>query len=244
MPLGTIIAAIVTTLLSIIIPVTVAVILTVKMRKTNILVVLMGVVVFAVFQIFTRIPLLAFIQKAFPHLVPFGWLNLHTIVYCFILALTAGLFEELGRFLMFAVMRNKVGSWYDGVGFGIGHGGIEYIYVAGLPLLVSVITQSLPSVPVSQFAISNIERIFALIIQIGFSILVLYGVKNRKFRFVILAIILHMIVDFAAVILGIAYGVFWVELFVGLCAMSSLIWIIKSRSLFYKKLPVYIEEVM
>jgi len=45
--------------------------------------------------------------------------------------LTAGIFEELGRFVAFYYLLKKYRDYKDGLAYGIGHGGIESILVGG-----------------------------------------------------------------------------------------------------------------
>ena len=59
---------------------------------------LLGIITFLIFQVFTRIPLL---QLVLPNQV---WYILftyeHPLLYLFLLSLSAGLFEEIGRYLI------------------------------------------------------------------------------------------------------------------------------------------------
>ena len=50
--------------------------------------------------------------------------------YALFLGFTAGLFEEVGRYLAFTTILKKRLDWKNAVAFGIGHGGIE-IHSAG-----------------------------------------------------------------------------------------------------------------
>lgn len=77
------------------------------------------------------------------------------------------------------------------------------------------------------------ERCFAISIHIGLSILVLYAVKNRKYIYYILAILLHALVDFPAAlaqkgILSVwaVEGVAFTACIIGIC------WAIKSKKAF------------
>ena len=54
-------------------------------------------------------------------------------------ALAAGVFEETGRFLVFKTFLKNKREWKDGLGYAIGHGGIEAILVGGLSFLNSLI---------------------------------------------------------------------------------------------------------
>src|SRR5437868_2858479 len=83
---------------------------------------LYGALIFFIFQVITRVPLVTWLQSMLaPQLkasVPlqFGWITA--------LALTAGLFEEIGRYVGYRwLMRNDEKTWDKAIMYGIGHGG-------------------------------------------------------------------------------------------------------------------------
>lgn len=212
-----------------------------------------GVFVFLIFQVFTRIPLLQYV------LPKMDWYNImvsaNPIMYGLFLGVTAGLFEEVGRFLGFKIGLKKNLRWIDGFAFGMGHGGIEAMLLVGvaciknLMILISLkngtfdvakVGMSEESVRVSFAAVTNmmvlvvgLERIFTLIIHIGLTLVVLYGIRKRKLIYLGLAILIHAIIDSPIGIfpqLGI--GSVGIETWVGIMALILLIYIIKSRKLF------------
>ncbi|MDA1642152.1 YhfC family intramembrane metalloprotease [Bacillus cereus group sp. TH177-1LC] len=139
--------------------------------------------------------------------------------------LSAGFFEEIGRLVGFYYLLKKYREWKDGIGYAIGHGGIEAILIgviAGIQnLLMSnminsggfekllttnnnsnllAIKEQLVNTSSYMYLMIGVERISAFIIQISLSLLVLYGVKNnKKFLFVLYAIVIHASVDFIVV---------------------------------------------
>src|SRR5690349_14022258 len=97
-----------------------------------------GVAVFAAVQLFTRVPAVYVIQQLLaPQLKSsqtFLW------VWLFILALTAGLFEEVGRYFGYRIFMGKEEkTWPKGVMYGIGHGGLESIVLVGLLSALSLV---------------------------------------------------------------------------------------------------------
>ena len=82
-----------------------------------------------------------------------GWL--------FILALTAGLFEEVGRYLGYRIfMRNEEKTWNKAVMYGTGHGGIESILlVAGLGALTLVNLFLIPTLNLSSLPTDQQKQI-------------------------------------------------------------------------------------
>src|SRR5699024_12525137 len=115
-------------------------------------------------------------------------------------------------------------SWKDGIAYGIGHGGVESMLVVGmiassnivLAFLInfgvfdflydiadsntieelSGIKFILLSIPGYMFILGGVERIIVFPIQIALSLIVLYGVRNRKYIFILYAIVFHAVVDF------------------------------------------------
>jgi len=204
--------------------------------------VLIGALIFLIFQVLTRVPLIGYLsQKIWFREFQMG----HFVLYGFLLALTAGLCEEIGRFIGFKFFLKSHLTWENGIGYGIGHGGLESVTFVGINYLIYLIASiiintghSLPSVfqpvmslltqtPSYQFLLGGIERVFALTVQIGFSPIVLYAVKNRKISFLLLAILLHTLLDFSVVLLS--KNVLLAESVVGIFAIISFMWILKSR---------------
>jgi len=70
-----------------------------------------GVCVFLIFQVFTRMPLLQYV------LPKMDWFNIMAtddpIMYGLFFGVTAGLFEEVGRFLGFKICLKKNLRWID-----------------------------------------------------------------------------------------------------------------------------------
>ncbi|MFL0246683.1 YhfC family intramembrane metalloprotease [Candidatus Clostridium stratigraminis] len=183
----------------------------------------------------------------------------NTWIYAIYGGLAAGIFEETGRLIAFNFFSKKHWQWKDGFAYGIGHGGIEAILLAGLTasnnLIYSLtinkgnfsalIGSKLPIATAEQvknalintdwylFFVSGLERCFAISIQIGLSILVLYAVKNRKYIYYIIAILLHALVDFPAVLAQ--RGILSIWVVEGVAFTSCIIgiyWVIKSKKIF------------
>ena len=91
---------------------------------------LVGALVFLVSQVVLRMPLLNGVVAKTDWFYNMSVLN--PILYAVFLGLTAGIFEEVGRFIGFKTGLKKNRTWYDGIAFGLGHGGIEAILFAGI----------------------------------------------------------------------------------------------------------------
>ena len=163
--------------------------------------------------------------------------------------LAAGLFEETGRFLsMKFLMRREPTSALPGVGYGAGHGGVEMLIIFGISMIsnlavaaminagqADILTAKVPEEQLAQvqaqFAqlasltpgtllIGFWERLSALILQLGLSMLVWTAVRRGgKWLWLFpAAILLHALVDGAAVILSKSVGMVAVEVIV--CAIA------------------------
>ncbi len=178
-----------------------------------------GVLAFSVSQILLRIPLLnllgqtPFMQQLSQNIVPYG----------LFLGFTAGLFEECARFVFCKLMLKKNRRYEDAIAFGFGHGGIEAILLIGFTLinslvlyiamingdLTAMVGEEMAATIAGQFAglapitsmLGGVERIFAVMLHIGFSAMVFSGfVRNQPGRYLVYAILAHTAVDAFVVI--------------------------------------------
>lgn len=229
-----------------------------KKYKISLIAVLIGVLVFLISQVAIRIPLLSLLGKQQWYLD----MSQNITLIALFLGLTAGLFEEVGRYIAMRFFMKKNLSWKTGVAFGIGHGGIEAIVLVGLTFLNyiimsfminsgifdSMIAAQLPAETANQIktmlaeapAINSLaggfERIMAMTIQIGFSVLVMYAVKFKKPIFLLWAILAHAVVDTPVVILGsMGLNVWVIELLVAVLAAAAFIFTLKAKKLFADK---------
>jgi uncharacterized membrane protein YhfC len=228
-----------------------------RKERISLKAVLVGALVFVVFQFLTRIPLLSILysQPWFQGLSP--WF--YAIV---IGGFSAGLFEESGRYLGFHYLLKKELSWKNGIAFGVGHGGIEAIGLVGLTyinnivlsimintgIFDSVITPQIGAkaafevknmllgLPPEMFLAAGLERVLTIIVHISLSLLVLYGVMNRKTIFLIYAILLHTLLNAPAVLIQYyGFSIWYAELFILVAALVGAAFIFKSRPWFDRR---------
>ena len=169
----------------------------------------LGALTFVVSQFVLRLPwqlpLNAYLAKHYggDQLVMGAWLAAS--------ALTAGLFEEGGRAVMYRTMwRDR--STLGGVSLGVGHGGIESITLIGVSLVSSLViyvllsrglmtripAEVLPKVE-AQFAaltfstaiLGGVERLAALMLHTGCSLLVLEYARGQGAKWLWLSIATH-----------------------------------------------------
>lgn len=217
---------------------------------------LVGAAAFIISQIVLRIPLLKFLSSQM------WYVELSTNIWfsALFLGLTAGLFEETARFIGLKYLLKDKLQWKNGIAFGLGHGGIEAIIIVGLTLINDIVYsimintgsfEALVSGKVSSntiqlihnalvntnpylFLLPGLERIFAITAHVALTLVVLYGVRNRKNRYLLYAILLHALLDSPAVLIK---NTFIIEGYVFVFAVVSFIFIIKSR-----KMPGFIEN--
>lgn len=235
-------------------------VLFVRRFRTGMRPVLIGAAVFLVFALVLEQLLHLLVLRGIPATAAFFK---NPLAYALYGGLAAGVFEETGRLAGFSLFFKKNRRWEDGVAYGLGHGGLEVLYIGGILAVTQVnnlalsaaidtgnweriagavsalpqkaaaletARQQLVSLPAWEFLAGGWERIMALCIQLGLSLLVLYAVAHRRWLFYGLAVLLHALVDFSAVYLkqrGV--GVPVLEGVVTLYALAALVFVLLSR---------------
>jgi uncharacterized membrane protein YhfC len=183
-----------------------------------------GALIFFIFQIITRLPA---IQVAQYFLLPtLKSSQVALWAFSFVAALTAGLFEEVGRYLGYRwFMRREEKTWDKAVMYGLGHGGLESaVAIGGLAALTLVNVYLIVStngaiVPTAQRALAARqiadlaaqpvwlpllgawERVSAITMQVALSVIVLQVFRRGSLNWLWLAIGLHTLVDFGSMVL-------------------------------------------
>lgn len=208
-----------------------------------------GALTFVLSQILTRIPLMGFISG-----IDAPWAQL--LVSPQVASFTAGLFEETGRLLIMLWLMKRFHRWLDGVAFGLGHGGIEAILLVGLSsatnLLVGIGLNSgqgaagVPPEVMAQlqrvlietgpetFFLSGVERVAAIALHIGLSVMILWGiVAGRKLLFWALAIVIHGMLNLTIVTIAAVAPLWLAEVaLVGLVGVFWWLFVLRSRPWF------------
>lgn len=198
----------------------------IKTRHERVTTVLVGAATWFVFaQVLETIPKLILFNPAFAISNTIrGSVVLYTLVGC----LLAGVFEETGRFVAFKTILKKRTNKETAISHGIGHGGFEALflmaamgiqYIAFAVLIntgkiqtiidqaasqgasieeVNAVVDSIKSLTFANVGISLYERVFAILLHVGMSIIVFYAVRERKIWMYILSIVIHAVFDVPA----------------------------------------------
>ena len=182
-------------------------------------------------------------------------------------ALAAAVFEETGRLIAMKFWMKKWLDFPNALMYGIGHGGVEAILIGGLSGISNLVSMlminsgamqnTLAALPVESanqtvsqlsalwttpapfFFVSGIERISAIILHIGLSLLIYRAVKAGKCRAAesgkcrtaaftaVLAYGIHFIVDFFAVAGSALLPIYVIEIGVFVMAVGTLVMALK-----------------
>jgi uncharacterized membrane protein YhfC len=163
-----------------------------------------------------------------------------------LLGLSAGVFEEGARYLMYRFWAKKARSWDEALMIGAGHGGIEAILLGLLTAYALLQALALRGVdlatvvPADQLDVARlqleaywaapwyaallgaVERAFAICLHLSLGVLVLQSFTRREWFWLPLAIGWHALVDGVALIAVQRIGPYWTEALLGVMAVISL----------------------
>ena len=153
------------------------------------------------------------------------FINGSTIAFVLYGTVMAGVFEECGRHIVLKYVMKENRTRENAVLYGIGHGGIEilavllptmisYLAIAALfsagnaetalselKITEETAAAALPTVQAAAafdyaaMAMNILERFLAMLVHIGLSVVVFYGVRNNRKSCLPIAVLLHMAVD-------------------------------------------------
>ena len=227
-PVSTIIACVITLLVSLLLPVILLIVYAAKNKKSGIVSAwFIGAAGFFVTQIVIRVPILMALQTQ-SWFLSFG--TNHLLLYAFSLAFTAGLFELAGRYAAAKLMRKNL-TFRRSLAAGLGHGGIEAMLLIGMTYInnlvyiaminsgtfdtvlaeaaamgvdtsqLELIREQLLAISPAVFLLAGLERILTMIVHTAMSMLVCYGVAHKRTGICVLICLgLHTFIDFTAVI--------------------------------------------
>jgi len=221
---STIIAVCVTLLITMVFPIVLYIVYGIKNKGKGVWVAwLMGAAGFFAAQYTFRTPVLA-LMPGIPGFIEF--VEKYYVLYCFILAFTAGLFEMIGRLFVAKLIGERL-TLKKGFAAGMGHGSIESILLIGMTYvnnLIYVVTintggfdalveqataagqdagslyevrDALISTFPGVFYLAGYERVLTLILHIALSLIVCYFVWKNKTKWGLgICLVIHTAVDF------------------------------------------------
>ena len=175
----------------------------------------------------------------------------NTLLFAVYGGLAAGVFEETGRFLsMKFLLKKEPSTALPGIAYGIGHGGAEMLIIFGITMMSNFVVSALINAGLSGILFAKVpedaaaqlqaqlnqlqtvgagtlliglwERISALVLHLGLSMLVWVAVrKGGKWLWLFpAAVALHAIVDAGVVMLQKSVGMVPLELIVSAEAVA------------------------
>ncbi len=197
---------------------------------------------------------LSFVLSQVGH-IPFNWLVLqrfewvpidNLILLAIFAGLSAGVFEEVMRYVAYRFWAKDARTWGGGMMLGAGHGGIEAIlfgllsawgiiqlvaFQSGnwlelipadlMPTVEAAIIEAF-SAPWYRILLGAFERLSAIILHLSLSLMVMQAFVRGKGWWLWLAILWHGVVDATAVYAISTWGVYVTEAIVGGMALISL----------------------
>ena len=170
------------------------------------------------------------------------FINGNTVAFVLYGTAMAGIFEECGRHIVLKYIMKKNRTRENAVMYGIGHGGIEILAVI-LPSIILYLVcamlfsrgntrEALAQLNITEetaaaafgytlMAMNIIERLLAMLIHIGLTVIVFYGVTNARKGCLPQAIVLHMLADtFPALYQRGVVPLWTVEIWAALCTAA------------------------
>lgn len=242
-----------TTLFNTIFPIALAIFL-IRRLGEKLKFVLYGAIIFLLFQLLTRVPLVIIAGQLLGPILQeslaLRW------VWVALLALTAGLSEEIGRSIGYRwLMPNDARTWEQGVLYGVGHGGFEAVILVGFlgnfvslinlvllqyldPALIGVtaeqqqlVAQQLTALAAQPWwfpLLGAWERLWTIPLHVALSLMVLQVFWRNQQRWLWYAVTVHTAVNFVAagVLPLLGVGMLWIEGLIALVGLGAL-WMIQ-----------------
>ncbi|MDO5441679.1 MAG: YhfC family glutamic-type intramembrane protease [Bacillota bacterium] len=185
-----------------------------------------------------------------------NFINGHVVSYALYAALAAGVFEEIARLVAYKFLLRKYKDPAISVAYGIGHGGIEMMILLGFTYAIyflfmqgvsfgseeinAQLFATVMSIPNSMIAVAIVERLIALVAQIGLSILVFTAYSRRDYKWFFIAIGFHAILDIPAAFYQTgSLSIVFVEIW---CAVIAAVIMYIAVKLYKQLRPAYLAE--
>lgn len=221
---ATLIAVIITFCISFVLPIVAWIVYGVRNKGKGVWMAwLLGAVGFFIMQMIIRIPIMNMLALTAGFQ---SFVTNHYVLYCLVVAFTAGLFELIGRYAVAKILAKNL-TYEKGFAAGLGHGGIEAIVLIGMMYLNNIIyigminsgafdgiveqtaalgvdTTSLLAMKdgllhtgSALFLMAGYERILTMILHVALSLVVCYFVsKKEDIKGILICLVCHWMVDF------------------------------------------------
>jgi uncharacterized membrane protein YhfC len=177
------------------------------------------------------------------------------VIGSLLVGLSAGVFEELARYIVLRRWATSARSWNSGLVYGVGHGGVEAIVLGGLALFAFIQAMALRNADLTQVLgadqvalaqeqlkvywtmspgmalLGAVERVFALVLQMSAALMVVTAVLRRGRGWLVIAVLWHTFVDSVAVYIMQRFNVYAAEAAVfimALLALGFIFWVRRS----------------
>lgn len=183
-----------------------------------------GALTFVVSQPLTRLLLLNYLQGT-------SWFYIYAVTnpvaYAIFMGLTAGLFEEIAKYLGFVFLLKKRSTWDHALALGAGHAGLEAVLLVAIPYTYLLVSGKVWSIEQTSLLLAGFERLSTIILQIAMAVLVFHAINRRNLLFLALAILMHAFLDTSSVLLLVSgLRPVLIEAYIGGLAMMSLLFIV------------------
>lgn len=107
-----------------------------KKEHISLRAVVIGIFMFMMFQMVLRLPLINYLNS---NPIFLNSIKSSNTLYIGFLSITAGVFEEIGRYIGFKYFLKDKLQWENGIAYGIGHGGIEAMALVGTTIVTNLL---------------------------------------------------------------------------------------------------------
>jgi uncharacterized membrane protein YhfC len=171
-----------------------------------------------------------------------------------VLSLSAGLFEEGARYLVYRFVIKKARSWREALMFGAGHGGTECMLVGIAVIYTATQMMALKNTDISQLSypqdqlaaiaaqvqeyfampwylplLGAVERLFAMTLHISLAVLVLQAFTRSNIGYLFLAMGWHALANIIGLSVYITWGPVASEVAILVVAVLSVLIVLRYR---------------
>lgn len=193
------------------------------MKNTRVKAFLMGGICFTVAQPLLRMPILNLLQNSTKIVL---YSNIYPILVGVLIALSAGIFEEGFRFIFKRTLfkKDNMDIWIP-ILFGLGHGLTEAI------MILFPVFQILPA---SGWMLPSIERLLAVVIHIGLTVIIWNGfLLNKRLKYLFIGVFVHGAINSLIPILSLfTKSVLLLESIFLVIALLMVIYVYRSRKIY------------